>query len=824
MKQQSIKELLQQYGVGPIQFSGSSDALYERHLTFDTVVDVKKATVREQFEATAHAVRDIISQRWLLTEKTYVEKNPKRVYYLSMEFLLGRSLANNIMNAMLTPLKTERQKQLGLDPLALSEKEPDAGLGNGGLGRLAACFIDSMATMEIPGMGYGLRYEYGIFKQTIKDGWQNEQPDNWLRRPDPWEVARLEDAIEVKLNATFELHGGMLRPIIGRPSILLGIPFDRPVIGYGGKTINTLRLWAAATPDYFDFQLFSRGDFVGALAETLTAESLTRVLYPDDSTSMGQGLRFLQEYFLVACSLGDLVRRFRRSNSDWNTLPEKVAIQLNDTHPTMAVPELMRILLDDAHLGWDQAWDITQRALAYTNHTLLPEALETWPLEWFDHMLPRHLEIILEINRRLLDVVRNRFPGDTERVARVSLVEEGARRKVRMANLAIVGSHSTNGVAAIHSKLLRTMTVKDLAELYPERFNNKTNGVTPRRWLLLANPALSNTITEAIGDGWITDLSELSKLKRLAGDKAFREAFLKAKREAKLLFAHWLKTTSGQHVDPDNIFDCQVKRIHEYKRQLLNALRIVVLYNRLRENPNLKVTPRTFFFAGKAAPAYHLAKVIIKFINNLAGTIDGDPVVRGKIKVLFLPEYCVSLAERLIPATDVSNQISTAGYEASGTSNMKFMMNGALTLGTRDGATIEMAEEAGEENFFLFGLTADQVAGSRGWYNPQWHYEHEPETRAALDLISSNYFSRNEPGVFEPLLQAVLTGGDHYLHLADLTSYLNADRELCDLYADSNGWAHKAILNVASSGKFSSDRTIAEYAAGIWDVKPCPIP
>jgi len=824
MKQQSIKELLQQYGVGPIQFSGSSDALYERHLTFDTVVDVKKATVREQFEATAHAVRDIISQRWLLTEKTYVEKNPKRVYYLSMEFLLGRSLANNIMNAMLTPLKTERQKQLGLDPLALSEKEPDAGLGNGGLGRLAACFIDSMATMEIPGMGYGLRYEYGIFKQTIKDGWQNEQPDNWLRRPDPWEVARLEDAIEVKLNATFELHGGMLRPIIGRPSILLGIPFDRPVIGYGGKTINTLRLWAAATPDYFDFQLFSRGDFVGALAETLTAESLTRVLYPDDSTSMGQGLRFLQEYFLVACSLGDLVRRFRRSNSDWNTLPEKVAIQLNDTHPTMAVPELMRILLDDAHLGWDQAWDITQRALAYTNHTLLPEALETWPLEWFDHMLPRHLEIILEINRRLLDVVRNRFPGDTERVARVSLVEEGARRKVRMANLAIVGSHSTNGVAAIHSKLLRTMTVKDLAELYPERFNNKTNGVTPRRWLLLANPALSNTITEAIGDGWITDLSELSKLKRLAGDKAFREAFLKAKREAKLLFAHWLKTTSGQHVDPDNIFDCQVKRIHEYKRQLLNALRIVVLYNRLRENPNLKMTPRTFFFAGKAAPAYHLAKVIIKFINNLAGTIDGDPVVRGKIKVLFLPEYCVSLAERLIPATDVSNQISTAGYEASGTSNMKFMMNGALTLGTRDGATIEMAEEAGEENFFLFGLTADQVAGSRGWYNPQWHYEHEPETRAALDLISSNYFSRNEPGVFEPLLQAVLTGGDHYLHLADLTSYLNADRELCDLYADSNGWAHKAILNVASSGKFSSDRTIAEYAAGIWDVKPCPIP
>ena len=822
MKQERLKDMLQQYGVGPIQFSGTNDALYERHLTFDNVVDVKQATVREQFEAAARAVRDIVSQRWLQTERTYVEKNPKRVYYLPMEFLLGRSFANNITNALLRPLTMERQRQLGLDPLAIQEMEPDAGLGNGGLGRLAACFIDSMATMEIPGMGYGLRYEYGIFKQTIKDGWQCEQPDNWLRRPDPWEVARLEEAVEVKLNCSFELRSGTLRPIVGRPSVLLGIPFDRPVVGYGGKTINTLRLWAAGTPDYFDFQLFSRGDFVGALAETLTAESLTRVLYPDDSTSMGQGLRFLQEYFLVACSLADLVRRFRRGNPDWNALPEKVAIQLNDTHPTMAVPELMRILLDEAHLGWDHAWDLTQRTLAYTNHTLLPEALEKWPLEWFEAMLPRQLEIILEINRRLMEVVRNRFPGDEGRVARVSLVEEGARRKIRMANLAIVGSHSTNGVAAIHSKLLRTVTVKDLAELYPERFNNKTNGVTPRRWLMMANPALSQAITEAIGDGWITDLGELGKLKRLANDRAFQDAFRKAKREAKLQFARWLKVTSGQSIDPDSIFDCQVKRIHEYKRQLLNALRIVVLYNRLRENPNMAMAPRTFFFAGKAAPAYHLAKVVIKFLNNLAGTIDGDPIVRGRIKVVFLPEYCVSLAERLIPATDVSNQISTAGYEASGTSNMKFMMNGALTLGTRDGATIEMAEEAGEENFFLFGLTAEQVASSRDWYNPRWHYEQEPETREALDLIFSNYFSRNEPGVFAALEQAVLTS-DHYMHLADLTSYLNADRALCGLYADASGWAQKAILNVAGSGKFSSDRTIAEYAAGIWEVKPCPV-
>ena len=825
MEQERSKELLQQYGVGPIQFTGTNDALYERHLTFDHVVDVKKADLREQFEAAAHSIRDIISQRWLQTEKTYEQKNPKRVYYLSMEFLLGRSLTNNVTNALLGSLAFEAMKKRGLDALALAEMEPDAGLGNGGLGRLAACFIDSMATMQIPGMGYGLRYEYGIFKQTIKDGWQCEQPDNWLRRPDPWEVARLEESIEIKLNCAFELHNGVLRMAPGQPSSIIGIPFDRPVVGYGGKTINTLRLWAAAVPDFFDFQRFSGGDFVAALAGTLAAESLTRVLYPDDSTVRGQGLRFLQEYFLVACSLGDLVRRFRRGNPDWDALPEKVAIQMNDTHPTMAVPELMRILLDDAHLGWDQAWELTQRTLAYTNHTLLPEALEKWPLEWFATVLPRHLEIIYEINRRHLDQARARFAGDEGRLATVSLIEEGATRKVRMANLAIVGSHSTNGVAAIHSGLLRTMTVKDLAELFPARFNNKTNGVTPRRWLLLANPALSHAITEAIGDGWVTNLGQLSKLKNLAGDKSFRDAVRKAKREAKSQFAQWLKTTSGQTVDPDTIFDCQVKRIHEYKRQLLNALRIVVLYNRLRENPSVKMAPRTFFFAGKAAPAYHLAKVIIKFINNLAGTIDGDPLVRGRLKVVFLPEYCVSLAERLIPATDVSNQISTAGYEASGTSNMKFMMNGALTLGTRDGATIEMAEEAGEENFFLFGLTADQVAGSKGWYRPGWHYDNEAETRTALDQIFSGYFSRYDaPGVFESLRHALLTGGDHYMHLADLSSYLDADRQLCDLYADPDGWARKAILNVAGSGKFSSDRTIAEYAADIWNVKPCPIP
>jgi starch phosphorylase len=818
-----LTKFIEQYGCGPVRFMGTPDSLYERHLLFDNVRELTAVGARERFEAAARSVRDVLSQRWLLTEETYQRQNCKRVYYLSMEFLLGRSLANNITNLLLDPIADDMVKRKKLDWYELLEQEADAGLGNGGLGRLAACFLDSMATMQIPAMGYGLRYEYGIFKQTIQDGWQRELADNWLRRTDPWEVKRQDETVEVKLNCSIELAAGVLRPVVGQPGSLIGVPFDRPVVGYGGRTINTLRLWAAEAHDFFNFQEFSGGDFVGALAETLGAESLTRVLYPDDHTSMGQGLRFVQEYFLVACSLADLVRRFRKTNADWSALPEQVAIQLNDTHPSMAVPELMRILLDEAHLGWEEAWDITQRTLAYTNHTLLPEALEKWPVEWFEMLIPRQLEIIYEINRRLLNEVRTRFPGDGGRLERVSLIEEGPTRHVRMANLAIVGSHSTNGVAEIHSRLLRTVTVKDLAELYPERFSNKTNGVTPRRWLLVSNPALSDTITEAIGDAWKTDLGQLRKLQPLADDRGLQDAFRRAKREAKSRFADWLKAISGETVDPDTIFDCQIKRIHEYKRQLLNALRIVVLYNRLRDNPNLDMPPRTFFFSGKAAPAYQLAKVIIKFINNLANTIDGDPAMRGRLKVLFLPDYCVSLAERLIPGSDVSNQISTAGYEASGTSNMKFMMNGALTIGTRDGATIEMAEEGGEENFFLFGLTADQVASSRGGYNPQWHYDNEPETRETLDMIFSDHFSRSEPGVFAPLRDALLTHGDYFMHLADLTSYLEADQRLRDLYAEPGAWARKAILNVAASGKFSSDRTIAEYAAAIWKVGPCPV-
>ncbi|MDB6047101.1 MAG: maltodextrin phosphorylase [Gammaproteobacteria bacterium] len=818
-----VSHKLARYGCGPVQFAGTENTFYERHLLFDRAIDPHAATLRDQFEAFARSVRDVLARRWMLTTETYARENPKLVYYVSMEFLIGRSLANNVTNLALDTVAQQATAQKLLDWVGLLEQEPDPGLGNGGLGRLAACFLDSMATLQLPAMGYGLRYEYGIFKQSIRDGWQQERPDNWLRRPDPWEIARPDERVEVKFGCSVALREGRLQLIPNHPSTLTGIPFDRPVVGYGGNTVNTLRLWGAAAADSFDLQRFSSGDFIGALAETLAAESLTRVLYPDDSTVSGQELRFVQEYFLVACSLADLTRRFRRGNADWRELPDKVAIQLNDTHPSLAVPELMRILLDEAHLGWDEAWDLTQRTLAYTNHTLLPEALEKWPLEWFALLLPRHLEVIFEINRRFLADVRARFPGDDERVSRVSLIEEGGAKHVRMANLAIVGSHSTNGVAEIHTDLLRTTTVRDLAEIFPERFTNKTNGVTPRRWLRLANPALAQTISQAIGDDWITDLSQLRRLRPLAADGTFRGEFLHAKRAAKTKFVDWLKTTSGVVVDPESIFDCQVKRIHEYKRQLLNVLRVVVLFNRLRENPGLEMAPRTFFFAGKAAPAYRLAKLIIKLINNLADTIDGDPAVARQLRVVFLPEYSVTLAERLIPAADVSNQISTAGYEASGTSNMKFMMNGALTLGTRDGATIEMAAEAGEENFFLFGLTAQEVAESRGWYNPHWHYDHEPETRAALDLIFSDHFSRHEPGVFGPLRDVLLTSGDHYMHLADLRSYLEADARLVDLYRNPGAWGHKAILNVAASGRFSSDRTIAEYATGIWHAGPCPV-
>jgi starch phosphorylase len=796
----------------------------ERYLLCEKLVDPLEASSRQKFEATSRFVRDLIAHRWVMTRRERASSDPKRIHYLSLEFLLGRTLRNNLMNLAAEPIVRQAMQQQGWNLDALIEEEPDAGLGNGGLGRLAACFIDSLATQQYAAIGYGLRYEYGIFRQSIRNGFQVEQPDNWLFETDPWEIPRPHKVYVVPLNAKFELRGASVQITPNRPSNLLGVAYDRPVVGYGANCVNTLRLWAAAAPHSFDFGEFSHGDFAGSVLEKVAAESVTRVLYPDDSTEAGRVLRFLQEYFLVSCSLQDICARFLTGgNASWPSLPDRVAVQMNDTHPALCVAELMRILLDQARLPWDEAWSLTQRTLGYTNHTLLPEALEKWPVDLFEALIPRQLEIVYEINRRFLDTVRRRYPGDEARVTRVSLIEESPARRVRMAHLAVVGSHSTNGVAAIHTDLLRTHVLRDFAELFPERFNNKTNGVTPRRWLQQANPSLSRLITKTIGEDWITDLSILRNLLPLAQDAGFREQFRAAKRQAKIAFADWLKTTSNEVVDPDSIFDSQIKRIHEYKRQLLNVLHVVVLYNRLRADPSHAMVPHTFFFAGKAAPAYTFAKLTIKLINNVAGTINGDPAARGRLKVLFLPEYNVSLAERLIPASDVSEQISTAGYEASGTGNMKFMMNGALTIGTRDGATIEMAQEAGEENLFLFGLTAPQVEASADWYDPHWHYAHEPETRDALDLIFSDHFSRNEPGIFEPIRHALLDGGDHYRHLADLTDYARAHAKLDACYADRETWCRKAIINVACSGKFSSDRTIREYADEVWNLKPSPV-
>jgi starch phosphorylase len=810
---------LRQYECGPFHFRDPD--LYDRHLMFDNGVDLTRAHDRQRFEALGRSIRDVLMQRWVLTKQVQDAANPKQVYYLSMEFLIGRTLANNILNMGIESFVKEDLQSDGQEWRALAEWEPDAGLGNGGLGRLAACFVDSLATMEIPAMGYGLRYDYGIFRQVIEGGWQREEADNWLLHPDPWEVARPNQSATVEFDTSFVLQGGEVVPRPGQRMTVMGVPYDRPVVGYGGRTVNTLRLWAADSPQAFDFGEFSGGDFLGAVSNRVIAESLTRVLYPDDSRERGRVLRFMQECFLVGCSIGDIIKRFRQRGNEWQALPDKVAIQLNDTHPALAVAELMRILLDQAALSWEQAWDLTVRTLAYTNHTLLPEALEKWPVDLFQRLLPRHLQIIYEINARFLAEVRGRLGPDDSRDARMSLIEEGPTRLVRMAHLAIVGSHSTNGVAELHSELVRTRLVPDFARFFPGRFNNKTNGVTPRRWLRAANPALAKLITDAIGPDWIADLSRLEALRPMADDAPFRQGLRAAKRAAKRDFAAWLERTQGLRLDLDSLFDCQIKRIHEYKRQLLNLLHVVRLYLRLQDGADL--APRTFLFAGKAAPAYTLAKVIIKLIHGVAAKLQAEPASRGRLRVVFIPDYGVTLAERLIPAADVSEQISTAGFEASGTSNMKFMMNGALTVATRDGATIEMARAAGEENFFLFGLTADEVNGSRGWYSPLWHYWNDPETRRALDLVFSGHFSPADPGAFEPIRHALIDKGDFYMHLADLEAYARAQQAVGALHADPEGWTRKVALNIAASGRFSSDRTIAEYARDIWQAIPCPV-
>ena len=795
---------------------------FAHHLKYSLARDRFTATQHDRYLALATAIRDRLIERWIETQQMHHLKRAKRVYYLSLEFLMGRALSNNIINLGLAKEVRKALGDLGQDWAALLEEEADPGLGNGGLGRLAACFLDSLATLQYPAFGYGIRYDYGIFRQRIDNGNQVEEPDDWLRCGNPWEIARPDFRIPVHFGGRVEMA-----PVDGRLQVrwldtkpVIGIPYDTPVVGYGGKTVNTLRLWSSRAAEEFHLDDFNAGDYVAAVEYKVAAENLTKVLYPSDAIYAGRELRLKQQYFFVACSLHDILRRFREDCGDWSRLPDFVAIQMNDTHPALAVPELMRLLLDREGLEWEQAWDLTVRSLGYTNHTLLPEALERWPVELLERLLPRHLQIIFEINRRFLDHVAVQFPGDGERQRRMSLIDEGPPRQVRMAHLAVAGSHSTNGVARLHSDLLKANVLGDFNALYPERFNNKTNGVTQRRWLLDANPGLAALITEAIGEGWITDLMALRKLLPWADDAAFRERFMQVKRANKAALAQSLAGGNGFSLDPDSLFDVQAKRLHEYKRQLLNALHIVVLYNRLRQDPALEMQPRTFLFAAKAAPAYHLAKVIIKLINSLGKVVNNDPAVAGRLKVFFLPNYGVSLAERLIPAADVSEQISTAGTEASGTGNMKFMLNGALTLGTLDGANIEMLEEVGRDNFFLFGLTADDVARLAPTYDPWFYYRTNPEGRAALELIFSGHFSPGEQGVFDPIRRALLEHGDRFMHLVDLPAYTQAQAAIADAYKDREAWARKAICNVACSGKFSSDRTITEYARDIWGLEP----
>ncbi|WP_052078711.1 glycogen/starch/alpha-glucan phosphorylase [Spirochaeta lutea] len=812
-----------------IRSGNSKDAIkwdFAEHLKYNMGVDSYSATEQDRFMALANAVRDRLINQWLQTQRTHHEKGVKRVYYLSLEFLMGRAMGNNVINAGFEEAVRDAMEELGYSFEEMREQEVDAGLGNGGLGRLAACFLDSLATLDLPAFGYGLRYDYGIFRQGVENGHQVEHPDDWLRNGNPWEIERPEVSVPVnfggRVQAVQNAKGQTVYQWVDTDQVI-GVAFDTPIVGFGGKTVNTLRLWSARANEEFSFHEFNEGDYVEAVADKVHAENLTKVLYPNDKLYLGKELRLKQQYFFVACSLADIIRRFKKSGKKWKDLPSMAAIQLNDTHPSVAVAELMRILMDHEGLTWETAWDITVKTLGYTNHTLMPEALEKWAVPMFEKLLPRHLQIIYEINHRFLSQVAIKFPGNTQKLADMSIIEEGNPKQIRMAYLAIVGSHSTNGVAALHTELLKSRLVPNFAQMWPNRFNNKTNGITQRRFLLKANPPLAKLITDTIGNGWVTNMAELKKLLPYAEDTAFRKQFAAVKAQAKQALADQVLRETGWVIETDRIFDVQIKRIHEYKRQLLNALHIIILYNRIKAGKTKGLLPRTFIFGGKAAPGYAMAKLIIKLINNISNVVNNDPDVNKYLQVYFLPNYRVSLAEKIIPAADVSEQISTAGTEASGTGNMKFMANGALTLGTLDGANIEIREEAGDENCFIFGLTADEVEELRPTYDPYKYYLENQEIKDALDLLFSGHFNFGEPNIFEPIRHTLFEGGDNYFHLADLASYTAAQDKVVAQYADQDTWVRKAIINVATSGKFSSDRTIAEYAKDIWDVKPCAI-
>lgn len=800
---------------------------FNRHLHFTLVKDRNVATPRDYYFALAHTVKDHLVSRWIRTQQYYYEKDPKRVYYLSLEYYVGRSLTNTMVNLGIQSEVDEALYQIGLDIEDLEELEQDAGLGNGGLGRLAACFLDSMASLGLAAYGYGLRYDYGIFSQAIKGGWQVEEPDDWLRYGNPWEKARPEYMIPVNFYGRTIKENNVTKWV--DTHVIYAMPYDSPVPGYGNNTVNTMRLWSAKAPTNFDLKFFNDGDYIQAVCDRNNAENITRVLYPNDNVTEGKDLRLKQEYFLCAATLQDIIRRFKTSKfgcrdairHDFASFPDKVAIQLNDTHPSLAIPELMRILMDQEGFTWDEAWDLTVRTCAYTNHTLLPEALERWPVSRLGVMLPRHLEIIYEINFRHLKNVEAKFPGDMDRVRRMSMIEEDGVKRVNMGYLCVVGAHAVNGVAQIHSDLLKTTLFKDFYELSPEKFQNKTNGITPRRWLLLCNPSLSDVIVDKIGNEWISDLSHLKNLAKYVNDEQFVRAVHKVKQENKMKFAQYVEQHFNVKIDAGAMFDMQVKRIHEYKRQLLNILHVITLYNRIRKNPNGKFVPRVIMIGGKAAPGYHMAKKIIKLFTSVGNVVNNDPIVKDRLKLIFLENYRVSLAEKIIPAADLSEQISLAGTEASGTGNMKFMLNGALTIGTLDGANVEMAEEVGNDNIFIFGMTVDEVEmRRREGYNPREFYEKLPELKLALDQIQGGFYSPEDPNLFHDIVDVLLNKGDHYMLLADFESYVKCQEKVDQLYNNPMEWAKKCLLNIAASGKFSSDRTIAEYARDIWNVEP----
>jgi glycogen phosphorylase len=801
----------------------------QNHLVFSCFKTKAASTPRDWYQATAHTVRDHVVERWVRTVKAYAAEDPKRLYYLSLEFLIGRMLNNAALNLDIKDEVSSGLKALGHDLEVTAEMEHDAALGNGGLGRLAACFLDSMATLNLPAEGYGIRYEYGMFKQTIENGQQVENPDNWLHYGNVWEFQRPEAAYMVKFyGKTVEVPNengkGTRRHWVDEEHVV-AMPYDMPVPGYGTDTVNTLRLWSAKAANEFDLGEFNEGNYEKAVEGRNETESISKILYPNDSSVNGRKLRLKQQYFFVSASIQDILRRFVSKHDvntkvAWRELPNKVAIQLNDTHPAVGVAELMHQLVDVHDLEWDFAWGLTTKVFAYTNHTLMPEALETWSLDLFGNLLPRHLEIIYEINHHFLHMVNHHFPSDTDLLKRVSIIDETHGRRVRMAHLAIVGSHTVNGVAALHSELLKTTLFADFHKIYPKKFTNMTNGVTPRRWLNQANPELTALISTAIGDGFKKDLTKLKMLTPLAEDKDFRKAFRTVKHQNKIRLADKIESLTGVKLNPDSIFDTQIKRIHEYKRQLLNVLHVITLYNRIRKGELKNITPRSVIFSGKAAPGYWFAKLIIRLINDVAEIVNEDVAIKDQLKVVYYPNYDVSSAEILFPGSDLSEQISTAGTEASGTGNMKMALNGALTIGTLDGANVEIMEEVGEENIFIFGLTTPEVAALKsGQYNPREYYQKNAELKEVLDMISSGYFSVDEPNRYQAVVDNLLNG-DHYLLLADYESYIATQDKVAELYQDQEEWSRRAILNVANMAKFSSDRTIAEYADQIWNVSP----